>query len=122
MEEAKRVFDLINEPNSVSFGAMSKTFVLSMHNLLTDESVNLVNAYGLNGKGEEAIELFYRIPLEMIDDWIYVCVLNACSHSGLIKEGEVIFNRIPQEKRAEKIYSSMVSDTSSLFEFICIVL
>ena len=93
-----------------------------MHYLLIDESVNLVNAYGLNGKGEEAIQLFNRTPLEMIDNWIYICVLNACSHSGLIKEGEKIFNMIPQEKRTVQVYTSIVSDTSSWVEFVCIYL
>lgn len=78
------------------------------------EILYLVHANGLNGKGKEAIELFNRIPLEMIDNWIYVCVLNACSHSGLIEEGEKIFNLIPQQQRTEKIYTSMVSDIFSL--------
>ena len=90
-----------------------------MCHLLIGESVNLVNAYGLNGKGEEAIELFNRIPLEMIDSWVYVCVLNACSHGGLIEEGEMIFNLISPKQRTEKIYTSMVSDRSSLVKLIC---
>ena len=73
----------------------------------------------MNGKGEEAIELFNRIPLEIINDWIYVCVLNTCSHNGLIEQAEMIFNMIPQEQRTEIIYTSMVSDRSSLVKFIC---
>jgi pentatricopeptide repeat protein len=73
----------------------------------------------LNGKGKEAIELFERIPLEVVDNWIYVCLLNACSHSGLIEEGEKIFNRIPQQEGTEKIYTSMVTDLFSLVELIC---
>ena len=91
-----------------------------MHYLLIDESANLVNAYGLNGKGEEAIELFNRIPFEIIDHWIYASVLNACSHCGLIEEGEKIFNMISHEKRTGQIYTSMVRDRSSLVEFFCI--
>ena len=90
-----------------------------MCHLLIDESINLVNAYGLNGKDKEAIELFNRIPLEIINEWIYVCVLNACSHSGLIEEGEMIFNLISPKQRTEKIYTSMVSDRSSLVKLIC---
>ena len=89
-----------------------------MCHLLISESVNLVNAYGLNGKGGQAMELFNRIPLEMIDEWTYVCVLVACSHSGLIDEGEKIFNTIPQEKKTEKIYTSMVSDIASSIELV----
>ena len=98
---------------------MSKTFVLEMCHLLMGESADLVNAYGLNGKGEEAIELFNRIPLEIISESIYVCVLNACSHSGLIEEGGRIFNMIPHEQRTERIYASMVRDISCLLELIC---
>ena len=89
---------------------MSKTFILRIKRYLTQEAIDLVNAYGLNGKGVEAIELFNRIPAKMIDNYIYVCVLNACSHSGLIDEGENIFNSIPQEQKTEKIYTSMVSN------------
>ena len=89
-----------------------------MCHLLIGESVNLVNAYGLNGKGEEAIELFNRIPLEMIDSWVYVCVLNACSHGGLIEEGERIFNMIPQKQRTDKIYASMVSGITNEIDLL----
>jgi len=71
----------------------------------------------LSGKGKEAIALFYRIPLEMINDWIYVCVLNACSHSGLIEEGEKIFNMIPQQQKTEKIYTSMIDGFARSFLF-----
>ena len=89
-----------------------------MCHLLIDESINLVNAYGLNGKGEEAIELFNRIPLEMIDSWVYVCVLNACSHGGLIEEGERIFNMIPQKQRIDQIYASMVSGITNEIDLL----
>ena len=89
-----------------------------MCHLLIGESVNLVNAYGLNGKGEEAIELFNRIPLEMIDSWVYVCVLNACSHGGLIEEGERIFNMIPQKQRIDQIYASMVSGITNEIDLL----
>ena len=98
---------------------MSKTFFFQMCHLFKGESVNLVNAYGLNGNGEQAIKLFNRIASEIITESTYVCVLNVCSHSGLIEEGEMIFKMIPQEKRTKQIYTSMVSDVSSLFKFLC---
>lgn len=63
----------------------------------------------MNGKGKEAVELFNKIPIEMINDRICVCVLNACSHSGLIEEAEEIFNRLPDERKTERTYTSMVS-------------
>lgn len=77
----------------------------------------LVNAYGLNGLGREAVQLYYRIPTEMIDDIINLCVLNACSHSSLINEAREIFNNISFDKRTEKIYSAMVTYVNWLLNF-----
>ena len=65
-------------------------------------SLFLVNAYGLNGFGREAVELYYKIPMDMIDNIINLCVLNACSHSSLINEARQIFNHISLDKRTEK--------------------
>ena len=55
---------------------------------------SLVNAYGLNGKGAQALELFHRMPSDLFDEVTYVCVLNACSHSGLVDQAYVIFRGI----------------------------
>jgi hypothetical protein len=71
--------------------------------------VVLVNTFGLNGQGMEAVQLLRRVPIDMIDPWIYVCVLNACSHSGLIKEAQEIFNNIPLKDKTERIYTTMVN-------------
>ena len=75
----------------------------------------LVNAYGLNGLGREAVQLYNKIPIEIIDDIINLCVLNACSHSSLIDEAQNIFKNIRLDKRTEKIYSTMVN---YLFNFL----
>jgi pentatricopeptide repeat protein len=66
----------------------------------------LVNAYGLNGMGIEAIELFRQMPSELINEATYVCVLNGCSHSGLVGEARAIFNNI--QIKTESIYTTMV--------------
>ena len=66
--------------------------------------------------GKEAIQLFRRVPLDMMDEWIYVCVLNACSHSGFIQDAREIFDKIPIQFRTEKIYTTMVS----MPIFVCI--
>ena len=58
--------------------------------------------------GIEAIELFNRIPSNMLDDVIYICVLNACSHSGLADQAWKIFETIPSNQRTEQIYTTMV--------------
>lgn len=75
----------------------------------------LVNSYGLNGEGSQAVELFHRIPRQLIDDVTYVCVLNACSHSGLVDQARAIFSRI--ENKSDPIYTTMVREISFHFFF-----
>ncbi len=58
--------------------------------------------------GIQAVELFRQVPLDMVNAWIYVCVLNACSHSGLIQEAREIFNEIPINQKTNRIYTTMV--------------
>jgi len=58
--------------------------------------------------GIEAIELFNKIPSNMLNETIYICVLNACSHSALIDQARKIFEQIPLEKRTVEIYTTMV--------------
>ena len=66
-----------------------------------------VHSYGLNGMADEAIELYRRMPVNLINDRTHVCVLNACSHSGLLSEARQIFADAP--KKTEMIYTTMVS-------------
>jgi pentatricopeptide repeat protein len=54
----------------------------------------LVNAYARNGNGAEAIELYRRMPANMRDTVSHSCVLNACSHAGLVDEARTIFEQI----------------------------
>ena len=68
-----------------------------------------VNAYGMNGEGEEAIKLFSQMPINLINDLTYVCVLNACSHAGLVDEGFRIFECVTT--KTERICTTMVSRT-----------
>ncbi len=56
--------------------------------------------------GLQAIELYHQIPSELINEMTYICILNACSHSGLIDEARSIFRNI--QTKTEKIYSTMV--------------
>ena len=79
----------------------------------------LVNAFGLNGKGIEAVQIFRRVPINMTDERMYICVLNACSHSGLSEQAEEIFMNISQKDKTERIYTTMVSQSSQslLFTF-----
>jgi pentatricopeptide repeat protein len=58
--------------------------------------------------GIEAVQLFNQLSNEVLDDWIYVCVLNACSHSGLVHQAKEIFEKIPIKERTNQIYTTMV--------------
>ncbi len=66
----------------------------------------LVNAYGLNGMGIQAIEIYYQMPTELINEGTYICIINACSHSGLVDQARSIFQNI--QNKTERIYTSMV--------------
>ena len=66
----------------------------------------LVNAYGLNGQGIQAIELYHQMSKELINEVTYICVLNACSHSGLVNEARAIFENI--SNKTERIYTTIV--------------
>ncbi|CAF0915089.1 unnamed protein product [Adineta ricciae] len=76
IDEARSVFDQISPPNQFAYTTM-------------------INSYGLNGMGVEAIELFQRMPSNMMNEATYVSVLNACSHSGLVQEAQRIFEMSP---------------------------
>ncbi|CAE6167391.1 unnamed protein product [Arabidopsis arenosa] len=73
--EARRLFDLMPKMNEVTWNTM-------------------ISGYGLHGHGQEALTIFS----EMLNSGIaptpvtFLCVLYACSHAGLVKEGDEIFN------------------------------
>ncbi|CAF1579670.1 unnamed protein product [Adineta ricciae] len=96
VKEAKDIFDTIEKPSCTEYNAM-------------------INVYGLNGMGHESIQLYHRMPLEMRDERSHVCVLNACSHSGLVNECRSIFTTIPI--KSNYIYTAMVDCLSRSFFF-----
>ena len=59
----------------------------------------VVNAYGRNGMGVEAINAYRLMPVHMRDEVSHICVMNACSHAGLIDEARTIFNAIGQKRQ-----------------------
>ncbi|KAJ9704420.1 hypothetical protein PVL29_002815 [Vitis rotundifolia] len=60
----------------------------------------ILNGYGINGHGEIAVTLYHemRKGQENPDAATYLCVLSACSHSGLVDDGLVIFNQMVEER------------------------
>jgi hypothetical protein len=66
-----------------------------------------VNAYGRNGMGSDAVALYRQMPEKIRDEVPHICVLNACSHSGLVDEAQAIFNEI--DIKSERVISTRVS-------------
>ena len=48
----------------------------------------IIAGYGIHGLGKEAISLFKTMETEglALDDVTFVCLISACSHSGLVTE------------------------------------
>ncbi|KAH7861093.1 hypothetical protein Vadar_021618 [Vaccinium darrowii] len=92
--EARQLFDNIQEKNVVTWNAM-------------------ISGYGLHGHGREAVNLF----TEMVESRIsltgvtFLSVLYACSHSGLVSEGEEVFYSMVHDHGFEPLaehYACMV--------------
>ncbi|CAF4525606.1 unnamed protein product, partial [Rotaria magnacalcarata] len=94
--KAQQIFESVSNPNIITYNSM-------------------INVYGLNGMGSEAIELFRHVPANERDDISYICALNACSHSGLLAEARIIFNQVPT--KTEKIITTMIDCLCRLFLF-----
>ena len=62
--------------------------------------------------GIQAIELYSRMASKLINEVTHICVLNACSHAGLVDEAHFIFKSI--QIKTEKIYTAMVK-----YRFLC---
>ncbi|KDP34228.1 hypothetical protein JCGZ_07799 [Jatropha curcas] len=78
---------VINEAER-SFAEMSTRDVISWTVMIT--------GYGKHGLGKEAISLFNKMKIDNIepDDVTYLAALLACSHSGLVKEGQEYFSKL----------------------------
>ncbi|KAL5221728.1 hypothetical protein ABZP36_026441 [Zizania latifolia] len=78
---AHKVFDEMISRDSVSWNTM-------------------ILSYGINGQGEKAVALFNEMEKssEYQDNVTYLNTLLACSHSGLVDDGMLIFRRMINEK------------------------
>lgn len=77
ISEAKRVFNSLTKKDEVTF-------------------TSLIAGYGAQGEGKTALKLFEEmINLQIQPDHItMVAVLSACSHSGLVFQGQMLFERM----------------------------
>lgn len=92
--EAQRLFDLVKDKNVVTWNAM-------------------IFGYGLHGHGNEAVKLFN----EMLHSGVsptgvtFLSVLYACSHAGLVREGNDIFHSMVHDYGVQPLpehYACMV--------------
>lgn len=63
----------------------------------------IISGLALYGRGEEALSIYHEMLKERLDpdDVVYVGVLSACSHAGLVEEGLKCFDRMRLEHRIE---------------------
>ncbi|CAL9220901.1 unnamed protein product, partial [Arabidopsis halleri] len=56
----------------------------------------MITGYGKHGLGKKAVSIFNKMLRHNIepDEVCYLAVLSACSHSGMIKEGEELFSKL----------------------------
>ncbi|RDX95850.1 Pentatricopeptide repeat-containing protein, partial [Mucuna pruriens] len=75
--EARKVFDSLSRRDEVTYTSM-------------------IMGYGMKGDGETAVKLFEEMcKLEIKPDHVtMVAVLTACSHSGLVAQGQLVFKRM----------------------------
>ncbi|KAK8953152.1 Pentatricopeptide repeat-containing protein [Platanthera guangdongensis] len=93
-DAAREIFDQMKEKNVISWSSM-------------------ISAYGVHGRGKEALQLFSQMLQSGIkpNRITFVSIFNACSHSGLVEEGRQIFKSMEREYFVEpdvKHYTCMV--------------
>ena len=94
---------------------MSKHTMLRLPQCLSETlSLSLVNGYGRNGMGIEAVELYREMPVHLRNSVTDVCVLSACSHSGLVDQARSIFSQI--EQKSDKMVTTMVGSSSLVYD------
>lgn len=107
-QSAREIFDRLKVKTKPSVSSMST------NNNQTETKKKtfsrLVNIYGINSQALEAVSLFYEIKDKFNGnlDSIYISVLNACAHGGLVKEAQKIFDEIPENKRSIKAWNILV--------------
>ncbi|XP_031249020.1 putative pentatricopeptide repeat-containing protein At3g49142 [Pistacia vera] len=80
LTEARAVFDQMKFRDVVSWTSM-------------------ISAYGMSGQGCDAVALFSKMQRSGLspDSIAFVSVLSACSHAGLLEEGQYYFNLMTEQ-------------------------
>ncbi|KMS98200.1 hypothetical protein BVRB_4g094640 [Beta vulgaris subsp. vulgaris] len=94
IETARRLFDDMDERHVTTWNVM-------------------IDAYGTHGLGEAALELFSEMqngPIQP-NEVTFLCIISACSHSGLVGDGKYYFGMMKEEYSLEPAmdhYGAMV--------------
>lgn len=77
----------------------AKTVFNKMANRCIITWTTIISGLAINGQCREALDIFDRMCFEQIkpDDVIFVSVLSACAHGGLVEEGRRVFDQMVQE-------------------------
>lgn len=91
---ARKLFDMMDERHVTTWNAM-------------------IDGYGTNGLGKSAVHLFNEMKKGTIkpNDITFLCVISACSHSGLVEEGLQYFASMKEDYGLEPAmdhYGAMV--------------
>ncbi|XP_057976215.1 pentatricopeptide repeat-containing protein At1g11290, chloroplastic [Malania oleifera] len=84
VQTARKLFDMMAERHVITWNAM-------------------IDGYGTHGLGEAAVELFSEMQKQAIkpNNITFVCILSACSHSGLVEEGKHYFTSMKEDYALE---------------------
>ncbi|KAG7598078.1 Pentatricopeptide repeat [Arabidopsis suecica] len=93
-EVSRKVFDELDSPNN---------FCLT----------SIINGYARNGMGRDCVEMLKEMDQKNLipDEVTILSVLSGCSHSGLVEEGELIFDSLESKygiSPGRKLYACMV--------------
>ncbi|KAM6540616.1 hypothetical protein CsatB_005063 [Cannabis sativa] len=72
----------------------------------------MIKCYGMNGHANEAVEMFSRfLGFGLYPDGVmFLCLLSACSHAGMVEKGCQIFEKMEEYRveKSHKHYACMV--------------
>lgn len=80
IEKAVQVFNRISKPNTITWSA-------------------IIGGLAIHGRAKDALDYFSRMEREGVtpSGVVYIGILTACSHAGLVEEGRLFFNHIVNE-------------------------
>ncbi|KAL3651136.1 hypothetical protein CASFOL_007539 [Castilleja foliolosa] len=76
VRKARELFDTMEEKHITTWNAM-------------------IDGYGTHGFGKESVELFDKMNIDP-NEVTFLCIISACSHSGLVDEGKHYFSKMKE--------------------------